>query len=123
MTPQDPEADLLKPVEAAQILNISLGRLAYLARTKQIAVAVTTPGGHRRYSPEEVERVRAERAAQGPPAALPPSIDEMVRLYKQGWSIRQVAEKFTLSYGTTRQAIQRHTTLRPKGAHSQDRRV
>jgi transposase len=38
-----------------------------------------------------------------------------VRLYQQGWSIRQVAAKFDLSYGAMRRILQRHTTLRNRG--------
>nr|WP_285574370.1 helix-turn-helix domain-containing protein [Actinoallomurus iriomotensis] len=38
--------------------------------------------------------------------------EDAARLYDQGWTIRQVAEKFDCSYGAMRRILQRHTTLR-----------
>ena len=42
-------------------------------------------------------------------------IADAVRLYDQGWSIRQVAEKFDCSYGAMRRILMKHTTLRNRG--------
>jgi transposase len=45
----------------------------------------------------------------------PKDTEDAVRLYEQGWSIRQVADKFDTSYGATRRVLSRHTTLRIRG--------
>jgi transposase len=42
-------------------------------------------------------------------------VADAVRLYDQGWSIRQVAEKFDCSYGAMRRILMKHTTLRNRG--------
>jgi len=40
---------------------------------------------------------------------------DAVRLYDQGWSIRQVADQFGTSYGAMRRILARHVTLRSRG--------
>lgn len=42
-------------------------------------------------------------------------VADAVRLYDQGWSVRQVAEKFDCSYGAVRRILMKHTTLRNRG--------
>jgi hypothetical protein len=49
--------------------------------------------------------------------------EELVRLYEQGWSVRQVAEKFGYSYGVTRRILMRHTVLRSKGGRAESRQA
>ena len=39
---------------------------------------------------------------------------DAVRLYEQGWSIRQVAARIDCDYGVTRRILLRHTNLRNK---------
>ena len=41
--------------------------------------------------------------------------EDAVRLYDQGWNIRQVADRFGTSYGVMRRILASHTTLRPRG--------
>nr|WP_285568913.1 helix-turn-helix domain-containing protein [Actinoallomurus iriomotensis] len=41
---------------------------------------------------------------------------DAARLYDQGWSIRQVADRFDMTYGTMRRILSKHTTLRTRGA-------
>lgn len=40
---------------------------------------------------------------------------DAVRLYEQGWTIRQVAARFEYGYGTMRRVLKNHTTLRARG--------
>ncbi|MDN3355507.1 helix-turn-helix domain-containing protein [Actinomadura sp. DC4] len=41
--------------------------------------------------------------------------DDAVRLYEEGSTIRQVAEKFGTGYGAMRRILRQHTTLRNRG--------
>lgn len=54
--------DLLTPREAANVLGITVSTIANLSRQGQIT-ALPTPGGHRRYTREEIDRVKTERNA------------------------------------------------------------
>lgn len=112
MTPLAPRHDLLKPREVAEMLGISPPSLARFARQGRIAAAFTTPGGHRRYARQEVTRFLAAQRDLGVDTR---PFEDMVRLYEQGWTIRQVAQKFDLSYGMTRRILLRHTALRTRG--------
>lgn len=71
-----------------------------------------TPGGHRRYRLSELRRILAgaEPSDEEQQQAM-----DAARLYEQGWSIRQVADKFGLDYGVTRRMLMGHTTLRDRG--------
>lgn len=40
---------------------------------------------------------------------------DAVRLYEEGWTIRQVAARFSLSYGVMRRILGARTTLRHRG--------
>lgn len=71
-----------------------------------------TLGGHRRYTRAEVARVQAER---NEPDGDPQRVEDAVRLYAQGWSIRQVAQRFDVSYGLMRDLLKQNTTLKPRG--------
>lgn len=70
-----------------------------------------TPGGHRRY------RLRDIRAALRTDGIGPDGSqmeEDAARLYLQGWSIRQVAEKFDCGYGPMRRILIKRVTLRPR---------
>jgi hypothetical protein len=71
-----------------------------------------TPGGHRRYLRSEAESIlgsaEVDQAQEG-------MEQDAVRLYEQGWSIRQVADRFSLSYGVMRRILGTRTTLRYRG--------
>jgi transposase len=54
-------------------------------------------------SPSQSRRPRTS----GPPVA--------VRLYERGWTIRQVADRFEVTYGVMRRILQRHGRLRNRG--------
>jgi len=72
--------------------------------------AARTPGGHRRYRRADVD---AFGAVTVDPDRLHMEYDA-VRLYRQGWSIRQVAARFDCGYGTMRRILLRHTSLRDR---------
>ena len=56
-------------------------------------------------------------AAFLPPGETEPgkAVEDAVRLYEQGWSVRQVAAEFDTGYGVMRRVLGRHTTLRNRG--------
>ncbi len=70
-----------------------------------------TPGGHRRYRRADVDALR-ERLTPDPVRAA--MEQDAVRLYREGWSIRQVARRFECSYGAMRRLLGKHTTLRDR---------
>jgi excisionase family DNA binding protein len=94
----------------AEILGVRPTTIALWAREGRIT-AYRTPGGHRRYTRAEVARIQAERSASPHDPQL---IADAVRMYRQGWSIRQVAARFGMGYGPTRRLLRARTTLRPK---------
>jgi excisionase family DNA binding protein len=105
--------DLLTPREAARILGVRVATLGWWARVGALKPAVRTPGGHRRYR-------RADVLAYGEAASITDPGRERreqdaVRLYGQGWSIRQVADRFGCGYGAMRRILMRRTTLRGRG--------
>jgi hypothetical protein len=71
-----------------------------------------TPGGHRRYRPSDI---RPLLEVAGPSADQEQLEQDAVRMYDQGWSIRQVADRFDMTYGTMRRILSRQTTLRTRG--------
>jgi excisionase family DNA binding protein len=110
---QDPSDDpLLKPREAAQMLGVRTATLARWAREGRLT-PLRTPGAHRRYLRSQIRRVLAQ--VREPGEAERRLTEDAVRLYQQGWSIRQVAEKFDLGYGVMRRILRPHTTLRSRG--------
>jgi excisionase family DNA binding protein len=113
---KDPDHDLLTPREVAQIFGVRTTTIARWAREGRLEFR-RTPGGHRRYTASAIRRLMTEIAAENTDS---PRIaeEDAARLYDQGWSIRQVAEKFDCSYGAMRRILQRHTTLRNRsGTH------
>ena len=66
-----------------------------------------TPGGHRRYRLADV-RALLDKDRQDQADLDRQAAQDAVRLYEQGWSIRQVAEKFALEYSTMRRLLKRN---------------
>lgn len=108
--------EFLTPREVAQIFSVRTTTIARWARDGRL-LAFLTPGGHRRYRREDV-RCLLEEQQQGsrPDDAQRQLTEDAVRLYEQGWSIRQVAEKFDYDYSGMRRLLRRHVTLRNPGA-------
>jgi excisionase family DNA binding protein len=105
-----PNDDLLKPREVAELFGVRTTTIARWAREGRLS-PLRTPGGHRRYSRASLRALLADARAADEPAAA----DDAVRLYEQGWSIRQVAQRFDVSYGTMRRLLLDRTTLRTRG--------
>ncbi|MGI5233744.1 helix-turn-helix domain-containing protein [Actinoallomurus sp. CA-142502] len=104
--------DLLKPREVAELFGVRTTTIARWAREGKLS-PLRTPGGHRRYSRADIRRILAEEAT--PHEAERQLAEDAVRLYNQGWSIRQVAGKFDYSYGAMRRLLGKHVTLRNRG--------
>jgi excisionase family DNA binding protein len=118
MTSTDDE--LLTPSEVARMLGISVPSLARWAREEKLLPAVRTPGGFRRYRADDVRALVEERSDP----ERDQLIEDAVRLYEQGWNIRQVAAKFDCSYSVMHHILRKHTTLRPSsGGASPSRRT
>lgn len=94
------------------VLGVCTTTLVNWAREGRLTPLFTL-GGRRRYLRTEVERVLAENA--GTPEAQR-MIADAVRLYDQGWNVRQVAGKFDVSYGAMYRLLKKHTTLRPRSS-------
>lgn len=109
--PGDPRDDLLRPGEVAELLGIRTTTLARWAREGRIT-PLFTPGGHRRYRRAAVRELLDDSRAEEPGRAY---AEDAVRLYKQGWSVRQVAGRFGVTYGTMRRFLLGRTTLRTRG--------
>jgi excisionase family DNA binding protein len=99
---------LLTPREVAKLLGVRASTVAWWARMGALKPAMRTVGGHRRYRRADVD---AFRTVTVDPDRLRMEYDA-VRLYRQGWSIRQVAARFDCGYGTMRRILLRHITLR-----------
>jgi excisionase family DNA binding protein len=111
----DPD-DLLRPREVAEIFGVRTTTIARWAREGKLT-PLRTPGGHRRYSREAILRILADVDAgrdgnAGPTAAI---AEDAARLYAQGWSIRQVAERFGCGYGEMRRILKARVRLRDRG--------
>jgi excisionase family DNA binding protein len=102
----DHHEQLLTPREAAGLLGVRTTTIARWSREGRLA-SVPTPGGHRRYRLADVRALLD--AAEPAETELDRQIaDDAVRLYGQGWSIRQVAEKFDVDYSTMRRLLSRN---------------
>lgn len=90
------------------MLGICAPTLARWEREEKIS-ALFTPGGHRRYLLSEVRALLGVRAE-------PPDVRQMeedaARLYLQGWTIVQIAEKFDRTYNQMRRILMKHVTMR-----------
>jgi excisionase family DNA binding protein len=104
--------DLLRPREVADLLGVRAATIARWAREGKLT-PLRTPGGHRRYSKTDIRRLLTDEAT--PSEAQQELATDAARLYQQGWSIRQVAEKFDYSYGAMRRILRKHITLRNRG--------
>ncbi|MGH3380728.1 MAG: helix-turn-helix domain-containing protein [Actinoallomurus sp.] len=110
---RDPDDELLTPREVAEACGVSAVTVGRWARTGVLKPFTTTPGGQRRYRRACVDAFLEGRPEIGPERRQ--LEDDAVRLYDQGWSIRQVAAKFDTNYGTMRRLLRRRTTLRCGG--------
>lgn len=104
----------MKPREVAAVLGVRASTIALWARLGSLKPAVRTPGGHRRYFRGDVLAFRdAYRSGESNPE-YEQMMQDAVRLYEQGWSIRRVAEEFGFGYGKMRRALLARTSLRPR---------
>ncbi|WP_432705525.1 helix-turn-helix domain-containing protein [Actinoallomurus iriomotensis] len=117
-SPDDRPDLLLTPKEVAAMFGISVPTLATWARDGALPY-VPTPGGHRRYRRADV-RALLEKKNTAEPARTEME-EDAVRLYEQGWSIRQVAERFECGYGAMRRILARHGVLRSRKQAADDR--
>jgi excisionase family DNA binding protein len=116
MSPQmiDPDDDLLTPREVAELFGVRTTTIARWARDGRLD-PIRTPGGHRRYSRANVQAVLA--AEDTGPERTPEEkrmAEDAARLYDQGWSIRQVADRFGCGYTTMRRILRKQVTLRSR---------
>jgi excisionase family DNA binding protein len=106
-----PGDDLLRPREVARLFGVRPSTIARWAREGKLR-PLLTPGGHRRYLRSETESIlgsaEVDEAQEGMER-------DAVRLYEQGWTIRQVAGRFSVSYGVMRRILGARTTLRHRG--------
>jgi excisionase family DNA binding protein len=101
----DDDDRLLTPREVAELFGVRTTTIARWSRDGRLP-AFLTPGGHRRYRLPDVRALlNAEKPAQTELERQ--TAEDAVRLYDQGWSIRQVAEKFDLDYSTMRRILER----------------
>lgn len=103
------DEDLLRPREVAEMFGVRPTTIARWAREGRL-VPLHTPGGHRRYRLQEIREILDSAAEERPQME-----EDAARLYDQGWTIRQVAEKFDYGYGRMRRLLRENTTLRPRG--------
>lgn len=101
---------LLRPSEVADMFGVRTPTIARWAREGRLA-SMLTPGGHRRYRLTDI-RTLLTPAETG---VDPVMVTDAVRLYAQGWTIRQVAARFDTGYGVMRRILRNHTTLRTRG--------
>jgi excisionase family DNA binding protein len=106
MPAHDPN-DLLRPREVAEIFGVRTATIARWARQGKLT-PLRTPGGHRRYTRSGIrDALTAEPHEE--------IAEDAVRLYNEGWSIRQVAERFECGYGVMRRFLSARVTLRNRG--------
>jgi excisionase family DNA binding protein len=87
--PLSGEDTLLTPREVAELFDVRTTTIARWAREGRLS-PMRTPGGHRRYRSAEVRELLYENELdQGMPDDDPVGVDDAVRLYQQGWSVRQ----------------------------------
>ena len=110
--PLGPASRMLTTREAATRLGVSL-RTVQLWVEASILPAARTPGGHRRYSRTAIQALLADSPESS--ADWQQMTEDAVRLYEQGWSIRQVADQFECSYGAMRRILMTRVTFRNRG--------
>jgi excisionase family DNA binding protein len=116
---QNPDDEaLLRPREVAALFGVRTTTIARWAREGRLS-PLLTPGGHRRYRPANVREVlRSDEPDEDEAMA-----EDAVRLYEQGWSIRQVADRFECTYGMMRRILKSRITLRTRGGRPSDGRL
>ncbi len=107
--PLPTEEALLTPREVAELFGVRTTTIARWAREGKLTPSFT-PGGHRRYRRADVHEVLTSENPDEDQAMA----KDAVRLYEQGWSIRQVADRFGYNYGAMRRLLKRHTRLRTR---------
>jgi excisionase family DNA binding protein len=110
--PDSSGEELLRPREVAEIFGVRTSTIARWAREGRL-MPLRTPGGHRRYTRSGVRDALAGHVEADAAARL--IADDAARLYDQGWSIRQVAERFGCGYGLMRRILRQRVTLRSRG--------
>ncbi|WP_329252767.1 helix-turn-helix domain-containing protein [Actinoallomurus sp. NBC_01490] len=105
----------LRPREVAELFGVRTTTIARWAREGRLA-PVFTPGGHRRYHPAGIRKILDSEASDDHEVL----VEDAVRLYEQGWSIRQVADRFECSYGAMRRLLMSRVRLRNRGGQMVD---
>jgi excisionase family DNA binding protein len=101
---------LLRPREVAALFGVRPSTIARWAREGKLT-PLLTPGGHRRYRLADIR----EMLLSDEPEEDDVMAQDAVRLYEQGWNIRQVADRFECSYGVMRRILSSRITLRSRG--------
>jgi excisionase family DNA binding protein len=116
LNPGNPgDQSLLRPREVAALFGVRPSTIARWAREGKLA-PLLTPGGHRRYRPADVREVLGRDGLTEEEAIAEDAMaQDAVRLYEQGWNIRQVAARFECSYGVMRRILSSRITLRSRG--------
>ena len=109
--PNSPGEELLKPREVAEIFGVRTTTIARWAREGRLT-PLRTPGGHRRYA---WSGIRDLLNAETEPGTTESFAEDAARLYQQGWTIRQVAERFGCGYGAMRRILGGRVVLRDRG--------
>ena len=110
-SPSEPDEPLLRPREVAALFGVRPTTIARWARMGRLQ-PLLTPGGHRRYCASDLRELLGQEEFS---PAQQQFEQDAVRLYEQGWNIRQVAQRFGSTYGSMRRILARNTTLRPRG--------
>jgi excisionase family DNA binding protein len=108
------EPSLLTPREVAQLFGVRTTTIARWARAGRLQ-ATLTPGGHRRYRRADVQELLNDDDLDDLTPERTQLEADAARLYAQGWTVRQVAERFETSYGAMRRILLKRTTLRSSG--------
>ena len=101
----DDDDRLLTPREVAGVFGVRTTTIARWSREGRLP-CFFTPGGHRRYRVPDV-RALLDSDRQEQADLVLQAAQDAVRLYDQGWSIRQVAQKFDVDYSTMRRILKR----------------
>jgi excisionase family DNA binding protein len=113
MQGHSPDDDLLTPREVARICGVGPVTVGRWARDGVLKAFTTTPGGQRRFRRADVQAL-VQAAEYGISPERRQLEEDAIRLYDQGWSIRQVAERFDTTYGVMRRILLRRTRVRTR---------
>jgi excisionase family DNA binding protein len=102
----------MTPREVAALFGVNVSTLGVWARADELP-SVRTPGGHRRYRSDDVKKLLSNRQPERSPERMEME-EDAVRLYEEGWSIRQVAQRFECGYSVMRRILVRHAALRER---------